>query len=184
MATTSGIVNEIKAKNTRFGDMYDVVVNGTAYGHGKYAPRGVKAGDFVTFDFETKVNGQYTNHNIVPKTLRVENQPAPAAVQAARAETKQVIHAADNRQTVISKQAALNTSIELTRLQLDKGGIKFPANAKAPDVYAGIEAAVLETATRLYKINTGDDWVIDTDEAKTEAASIDEFPEDTANYLG
>ena len=39
----SGIVTEIKARNTRVGDMYDVVVNGVAYGNGKYPPRGVKA---------------------------------------------------------------------------------------------------------------------------------------------
>lgn len=158
MTKISGIVTEVKTRNTRVGDMYDVVVNGTSYGHGKYAPRGIKAGDFVTFEYETKVNGQYTNHNIVPRSLRKEDSPAPEAVAQAKAETRTVLAAGDKRQETISKQANLNTAIAAVTLQLQHGGLKFPASAKAPDVFSAIDKLILDTAGKYYKLTTGDEW--------------------------
>lgn len=181
MATkASGIVSEIKSKNTKFGDMYDVVINGTAYGHGKFPPRGIQQGDFVTFEYETKVNGQWTNHNITKGTLHKDDAPAPAAVEAAKAETRTVLATVDKRQETISKQANLNSAIALVTQQIAVGGIKFPANAKAPDVYKAFEGLVLEQAARLYNLTTGETWDIDTaKEVKKEAKKAsDDFLED------
>ncbi len=152
----SGIVGEIKARETRVGQMYDVVVNGISYGNGKYAPRGVQAGDFVTFEYSE--NGQYKN--IVPRSLRKDDAPAPAAVNAAKAETRTVVAQADKRQETISKQANLNTAVSIIQLQLAHGGLKFPANAKAPAIFEAIEGTVLELAQRLYNLTTGETWDI------------------------
>lgn len=167
MATKiSGIVTEIKARNTRVGDMYDVVVNGIAYGNGKYPPRGVKAGDFVTFEAETKQNGQYTNYNIVPRTLRVDDKPSAEVVSAAKAQTSVNVAAADKRQEVISKQANLNTALQLVSLYLQHGGAKLPA--KAPDCYTAINALVSDTASKLYAATTGENWELDLSGSKQE----------------
>lgn len=181
MATkASGIVSEIKAKPTKFGDMYDVIINGTAYGHGKFPPRGIKAGDFVTFEYDTKINGQWTNHNILSKTLRKEDDPAPEAVDAAKAETRTVLATVDKRQETISKQANLNSAIALVTQQIAVGGIKFPANAKAPDIYKAVEGLVLDQAAKFYNLTTGETWDIESaKELKKEAKKAsDDFLED------
>lgn len=161
----TGIVEAINARSTRIGDMYDVVVNGQKFGNGKYAPRGVKVGDTVTFEFTTKVNGQYTNRDIVAKTLRVESggagspspsqqsQPAPVQTSAARAYV-----APDKRQEVISKQSAMNTALTLIGLQLAHGAVKLPA--KVPDAYTTLNTLLATTAARVYEINTGEVWNI------------------------
>lgn len=170
MATKiSGIVTEIKARSTRVGDMYDVVVNGVAYGNGKYPPRGIKAGDFVTFEAETKQNGQYTNYNIVPRTIRVDDKPSVEAVSAAKAQTSINVAAADKRQETISKQANLNTALQLVSLYLQHGGVKLPA--KAPDCYTAINALVSETASKLYAATTGESWELDLSSSKQEVKS-------------
>jgi len=159
MTQVSGIVTEIKAKPTRIGDMYDVIVNGVAYGNGKYPPRGVKAGDFVTFQAETKQNGNYTNHNIIPRTLRVDDKPNPEAVSAAKAATAVNVASADKRQETISKQANLNTALTLVSIYLQNGAFKVPA--KAADANEAINALVSDTASKLYFATTGEKWDLD-----------------------
>ena len=177
MAKITGIVSEIKARATRVGDMYDVVVNGVSYGNGKYPPRGVKAGDFVTFECETKQNGQYTNHNIVPRTLRVEDKPSPEQVSSAKAATAVNVASADKRQETISKQANLNTALELVGLYLQHGAVKIPA--KAADAYTAINAIVADTASKLYRATTGDDWDLDLSVDKQEAKSQSDMIDDS-----
>lgn len=161
----SGIVTEIRGRETKVGLMYDVVVNGISYGAGKYAPRGIAAGDYITFEYTE--NGQYKNINT--RSIRKDDAPAPAAVSAAKAETRTVVAATDKRQETISKQANLNTATEIIKLQLEHGGLKFPANAKAPAVFEAIEGAVLELASRLYNLTTGETW--DTAPVRKQAAS-------------
>lgn len=163
MTQTSGIVTQIRARETKVGTMYDLVVNGISYGAGKYAPRDIKDGDFVTFEYSE--NGNYKN--VVPRSIRKDSAPAPAAVSAAKAETRTVVAQTDKRQETISKQANLNTAIALVGLQLANGGLKFPATTKAPAIYEAIEGATLELAQRLYNHTTGDTWVI---EGKKQAA--------------
>lgn len=185
MATISGVVTEVRARNTRVGDMYDVHVNGRAYGHGKFPPRGVKAGDFVTFDFEEKQNGQYVNYNIVPRSLRVENDKAttqpPTAAPAAPARVPVV----DKRQETISKQSAMNTALTLLGLKLQYGAVKVPA--KAPDAFTLIDTLLAETAARVYEVNTGESWNITADDLSKPAvkktdAPAEEFVDDPIPY--
>ena len=112
MAKTSGIVTQVRSRETKVGTMYDLVVNGISYGAGKYPPRDIKDGDFVTFEFTE--NGNFKN--LVPRSLRKDDAPAPAAVSAAKAETRTVVAQTDKRQETISKQANLNTAIALVQL--------------------------------------------------------------------
>lgn len=162
-AQVSGIVSEIKAKATRVGDMYDVIVNGVAYGHGKYPPRGVNPGDYVTFQAETKQNGNYTNHNIVPRTLRVDDKPSSEAVSAAKAATAVTVAAGDKRQEVISKQANINSALQLVSIYLQNGAFKLPA--KPADAFTAISALVSDTAAKLYSVTTGEKWDLDLTQA-------------------
>lgn len=167
MAKTSGIVTQVRSRETKVGTMYDLVVNGISYGAGKYPPRDIKDGDFVTFEFTE--NGNFKN--LVPRSLRKDDAPAPAAVSAAKAETRTVVAQTDKRQETISKQANLNTAIALVQLQLSNGGLKFPANAKPAAIFEAIEGAVFDTAQRLYNHTTGEDWQIQAATKQVAAAA-------------
>lgn len=184
MTQITGQVTAIKTRNTKIGDMYDLVVDGKSYGHGKFAPRGVKEGDFVTFEFTTKVNGQWTNLDIVPKTLRVESAPTEEQKTASKAATTLATAAADKKQETISRQSALNTATAIVALQLQYGGLKFPATAKAPDVFSVIEGAVFDVASRVYKANTGDTWDVPTEKVSKPVAKREAAPtaSDDAGY--
>lgn len=179
--TMTGIVEAINARSTRIGDMYDVVVNGQKFGNGKYAPRGVKVGDTVTFEFTTKQNGNYTNRDIVAKTLRVESgASAPAAQQSTPVQTTTArAPMPDKRQEVISKQSAMNTALTLIGLQLAHGAVKLPA--KVPDAYTTLNTLLATTAARVYEINTGEVWNItakDFVEGKATAEPDPDFQDD------
>ena len=176
MPQVTGQVNEIKVRNTKIGDMYDLIVNGQSYGHGKYAPRGIKQGDFVTFEYEVKVNGQYENRNIVSKSLRVETSPTPEVKQQAVVQTSMAAAAADAKQQVISRQAALNTANALLANQLAAGGLKFPATAKPAAVFEAVTVAHLELASRLYKAATGDTWDVGSSSSAKPAVSQSRAP--------
>lgn len=187
MATTSGIITEIRTRNTKFGDMFDVHINGQAYGHGKYAPRDFKPGDFVSFEYEVKQNGNYTNYNITPRTMRKEQGGAPVEQSAPQTQTAvtastgvQRVNLQDDRQKIISKQAALNTGLNLLDLMVKNGAIKIPA--KAPDAYTLLNTLFAGYASRLYEINTGEKWDLTADDlTKVPAAKVpdaDEFAED------
>lgn len=158
MTQASGIISAVNCKNTQFGDLYELQVNGKNYKYGKFAPRDVAQGDFITFEFETKQNGQYTNYSIVRGSIRKDSAPAPAAVAAAVAETRTTVAAGDKKQETISKQANLNTAIQFVNTIISSGGLKFPATAKATDIYTLVDTLLLDTAARLYKLTTGDVW--------------------------
>ncbi len=189
MATISGIVTEVRARNTSFGDMYDVHINGRAYGHGKFPPRGVKAGDFVTLEYTEKQNGQYTNYNIVPRTLRVENDKAAQQVPQQAVSTSSGparIPVVDKRQETISKQSAMNTALTLLGLKLQYGAIKVPA--KTQDAFTLIDTLLADTAARVYEVNTGETWNITAADlskpAEKAKSATDEPPflEDEMNF--
>ena len=167
----TGQVTEIREKQTKFGPMYDLIVNGQAYGHGKFAPRGIKQGDFVTFDVDVKQNGQYTNYNIVAKSIRVEANPTPEQRSEAKTQTSMALAAASKKDTAYSRGASYNSALALIKLQLEHGGIKFPATAKATAIYEAIDQAVLEAAAKLFKATTGDDWDVGTEKVSKPAVS-------------
>lgn len=141
-----GQVQDIKGKQTKVGEMFDLKVNGDYYGVGKYPPRDVGVGDYVEFVMEQ--NGNF--RNVGRGTLRKIDKPvgAPAAPT-----TQKVGMSWDDKQTVISRQAALNTSIAFVKMAVDAGAVKLPTVVSAQ--YDALEAMVLEQASRFHEFSTG-----------------------------
>jgi hypothetical protein len=79
----------------------------------------------------------------------------------------------DSRQEVISKQAALNSSMAFVSLAQASGALALPA-AKAKQLDA-LESIVMDYAAKFYKLATGNDYpALDatlTDLAKVEEAT-------------
>ena len=181
MAQVVGTLERIFTKDGQFGPRVSYKVNGEWYGGGKYPQRDVAEGDVVQVTYEVNPRGfkdlvkhggliKQTGGGATPMTA-----PAPIEKPAAAPSGGSFY---DNRQDTISKQAAFNTALTYLDLQIKLGGIKFPANAKAPDIFAAFETMVNNEAVRLYNINTGKDWAIETavdDAPKAEAA--DEYAE-------
>lgn len=155
----TGIVDNIVARPTRVGDMYDVVVNGKKYGAGRFAPRDIKQGDFVSFEVDVKQNGQYTNYDIRKGTIRKE-EGQPEAKPEARAAKQTYSPPFDNRQEVISKQAALNTALTFCNLATSLGAVPMPKTVKEADKLGLISKWVLETAAQFYGLSTGNKWEV------------------------
>lgn len=158
----TGIVENIVARNTRVGDMYDLVVNGKKYGAGRYAPRDIKQGDFVSFEVDVKQNGQYTNYDIRRGTIRKEEgrPPQEADKSEAKQSAKQTHVPFDNRQEVISKQAALNTALTFCNLAASLGAVPMPKTVKEADKLGLISKWVLDTAAQFYGLSTGGKWEV------------------------
>lgn len=166
----SGQVQAIIERQTKFGPMYDLQVNGKKYGHGKFAPRGIQQGDFVTFEVDVKQNGQYTNYNVRSGTLRKDEGGTSASPQQTSAPSNTAKPAFngggfDARQETISKQAALNTALSFANLANAAGAIPHLAKAKEADKMGLLQAVVLEYAGMFYNLSTGNTW--DLPEAAT-----------------
>lgn len=161
----SGVIQAIIARETRAGVFYDVQVNGKKYGHGKFPPRDVKEGDFVTFEVDVKQNGQYTNYDIKRGTLRKDDGSAekPRAERvvgeaySTGAPIKREYVPFDERQQIISTQAAVNTALEFCSLCAAQGVLPSLGTAKAADKLSLMRQWVLDEASRFYKLSTNRD---------------------------
>lgn len=156
-----GQVQDIKAKPTKIGDMYDIKVNGDYYGMGKYPPRDIKAGDYVEFVMEQ--NGNF--RNVGRGTLR--KIEAPAGASSTPPVRQAVGMTYDEKQSVISKQAALNTAIAMVKLAVDAGVVTLPA--KKAEAYDALEAMVIEQASRFHNVSTGHPFPAEATSAKSPA---------------
>lgn len=187
----TGQVSQIKSRNTNFGEFFDVVVNGKSYGHGKFPPRGIQTNDFVTFECDVVQKGQYTNYNIKKGTLRKDDGPKtdaapPTTAPAPAAYAGKAAYVPfDERQEIISKQAAMNTALTLCTLAQSAGAVAFAKTAKPADILGLVHQWVLETAQQVYKLTTGRDWtpeegalsaVVGKAPAKAKAKVEDESP--------
>lgn len=162
----SGVIQAIIARETRAGVFYDVQVNGKKYGHGKFPPRDVKEGDFVTFEVDVKQNGQYTNYDIKRGTLRRDDGSAEKIAQAESYKPaaprmegggKREYVPFDERQQIISTQAAVNTALEFCSLCASQSVLPALGTAKAADKLSLMRQWVLDEAGRFYKVSTGRD---------------------------
>ena len=160
----TGIVDNIATRNTRVGEMFDLIVNGKKYGVGKYAPRGIMQGDFVSFEVDVKQNGQYTNYDVRRGTLRKEEgapkTAAPSTTATVSTPTRQTFVPQDDRQVIISKQAALNTALAFCNLAAGQGAVPMPKSVKEVDKLGLIQKWVLDTAAQFYGLSTGGTWDI------------------------
>lgn len=185
------IVGRVEFINQNKGGFYALKIDGTYYGVGKYPPRGIEQGDVV--EFEVEYNGNFKN--VARGTLRKADASAAPAPEAKKAWSK--ASSFDDRQDVISKQAALNTALEFLRFAKENETLPVPKTKNQG--YGYLKQLWLEEASFLYGLNTGKDWdisgavLVDTEAPKpakktakkaapppppVEEEWDDEFPED------
>lgn len=158
-----GRVDYINERDTRVGKMYSIKVGGTNYGVGKYPPRGIAEGDMVEFGVE--YNGNYAN--VARGSLRkVEGSSAPPASPQASS-GPQKVGAFDQRQNIISKQAALNTALAF--LEFAHKAEKLPVPAAKNQGFGYLRTLWMEEAAKLYELNTGEVWEMEEEDIEEEA---------------
>lgn len=177
-----GVVQNIQARQTSVGTMYDLVIDGQSYGNGKYAPRDINVGDTVTFTAE--IRGNY--RNVGRGTLRKVNAqantgtlPQPYAPQASAPQpaARQSAVVFDDRQAVISKQAALNTALTMVEILLSKDAVVLPK--AVADRASAIEALLANYVNKFHTFSTGKGAKLSVDsvgEDDTPPFADDELP--------
>jgi len=95
MPTENGIIEEIVKRTPRPGmTAYDVLIDGTKYGHGFNPPKGVAKGDRVQFEAEKK--GSFWN--ITPGTLKAwEGKDDPTESRAETSTPRPIERATSNQ---------------------------------------------------------------------------------------
>lgn len=186
MAKINGQLQDIYEKSFGNGGTAAYIkVNGVEYKFGKFKPRGFEAGDWVEFEASSRQNGQYTNWTADYKTLRksdpgsrgnsapepIADSPRPARGGGFNSTGN------DERQEIISKQAALNTGFNLFSKLVELGAITPPASVKKNGLFDFYVAAFHEQAAHCFKLSTGKDWDI----AKATAAPEDDFSDDVGD---
>ena len=161
------------------GSAVYIKVNNTEYKFGKFPPKNVGEGDWVEFEASTTQNGNYTNHQADYKTFRKSSgggatpTPAPAPMAPVRASGGSF---GDDRQEIISKQAALNTGFNIFSKLVDLGAIAPPSSVKKAQLYDFYMAALHNEAGKCYKLSTGKEW--DIAAAAKPLADVDDFVDD------
>lgn len=161
-------LNEKPSKDGKY-TMYSIKVDGTNYGIGRFAPRGVEQGD--TVEFEVEYNGNWPN--VAKGTLRkVEAAPAaapPAAKSDAAAPAKAAWAGGRNADTqdIISKQAALNTALGFLEFALKNETLPVPKAKNAG--YGYLKTLWLKEAAELYELNTGKVWELPEADVEADA---------------
>lgn len=151
MAIVQGVVQEVRTKQTSFGPMYDIVVDGVSYGAGKFAPK-AKAGDVVEFDSQQK--GNY--NNITPKTLRVTGTGSAPAPRPAVASAPARGNDFGKNQEVISRQAARNSAIAFLNLAHAAGSLPLgAASAKVGDKFDALDAMCDKLTEKFFNHSQG-----------------------------
>lgn len=177
-----GQVEKLFEKNAGSFTYWALQVNNTEYRVGKYSPRGIAVGDWVEFEAASKQNGNYTNWTADYKTLRKSapgsagSGPAQESIaQQAPAQRSYQSTGNDERQEIISKQAALNTGFNLFSKLVELGAITPPTAVKKNGLYEFYTAAFHAEAAKCFKLSTGKTWDIDD---KPEEAEQDDFSDD------
>ena len=191
MAKVIGQLQEVYEKQMgNFGSAVFIKVGNTEYKFGKFPPK-AQPGDWVEFDSTSKQNGNYTNHAADYKTFRKTTaqaggaapNPAPAPMAPVRASGGSF---GDDRQEIISKQAALNTGFNIFSKLVDLGAIAPPSSVKKAQLYDFYMAALHNEAGKCYKLSTGKEW--DIAAAAKPLAEVDDFvdeelpPEDSPSW--
>jgi hypothetical protein len=150
MSEIQGYIEFLDEKTTTYGTMYDIKVNGTKYGVGKYKPKGIDKGDYVKFDAEQK--GKYWN--VKAGSLQKLDKPAGAPAPA-RSNSGGGGGNFDDRQVIISKQAALNTSLSFVEVLAAAGALPMPAKVAQDKKADLMERIVFDYAAKFYNFSTG-----------------------------
>lgn len=150
-----GFLERIDVKTTQYGNMHDLVVGGKKYGAGKFPPKGVAAGDYVQFEATQKPGSNFWN--VQSGSLSKLDKPAGVAPPAPAASSGGGSY--DDRQVVISKQAALNSALTFVQLLVAADALpiakKDMTTAKAADA---MQAVVDHYTDLFYKQSTGQEF--------------------------
>jgi hypothetical protein len=174
----SGIVETVNSKEGQYGTMWSVKVNGEWFGAGKYMPK-CREGDNVTFDFTFK--GNYKNMDTKTLKATTSGSSAAATIAGAAPPTTGGGGYVDNRQEVISKQAALNSAIAFMQLLHAEGGIPLAATVKGGKREGALRELLQQYTCEFYEQATGKKLVLSpvkVAKGGTEPDEGNEFPDD------
>lgn len=167
MAQVAGVVQEIQERPVAGGKTaYNVVVGGQGYGAGLYAPK-AKVGDYVEFEVD-EARGY---KNVARGTLRVSANkgPAPATAAAQAAPAKPNTSVYDNRQDIISRQAAANTALQFLNLAVTTGALELPkSTSKKGAALDALDTLVHKYTEVFYERATGTEYKDISPDAKVE----------------
>jgi hypothetical protein len=145
MSTVTGQVSEIPTRiiNTKYGEkpVYDIVVDGTKYGHGFTKPV-VDVGDYVSFTSKLNQRGYPDVDGAVQKV------DPPVGGSAAPVASGGFV----DRQATISFNGAMNTAVSMVNAGVANGLLELP-KGKA-DIWDAYRKYVFETCEELYLMYT------------------------------
>lgn len=160
---TNGYVDRIDAKPTDFGTMYNLVVGGKTYGVGKFPPKGVNPGDYVEFTATQKPGSRFWN--VAPGSLAKKAPPAAVAAPAQPARSGGYNAGGDKRQEIISKQAALNSAMNMVQLLVAADALPVSKTLKSDKKADLVESIVFEYTAKFYHLATGETYDLPDDVA-------------------
>lgn len=160
-----GFLQRIKTRNTKFGDYYVLVVDGKDHDTGsKFPPKGVSEGDYISFEIVKNAKGYDA---MVQGSLSKEAAPAGVAPPAAPIPSAIKM----DRQDVISRQAALNSALDMVSILVAGGGIpdgKTQTPAKKAEL---LEALVMSFTAKFHRYSTGVDYELPEEDVAAVAAA-------------
>lgn len=181
--TITGKVNKLVQQETAYGVMHNIEVDGKTYGCGKFPLKGVREGDYISFEAIQK--GRYSQVDY--KTVQKLAEPPASASgpssspQPSRGTAKGSYYPEEEKQKVISRQAARNAALTFVTLAQAEGALEIPKTAKAGAKFDLLLGIVDEITDRFntYAITGKNKDVSSTDEDEPKAvASPDDQWED------
>lgn len=98
---------------------------------------------------------------------------APAGSSPAAASAAVAAAGGMDRQEIISRQAALNTALQMTTLLQAAGAIPEGKAASAAAKADKLEAIVMSYTTKFYRYSTGNDYEIPEEDVVAAATAVD-----------
>ena len=146
----TGIIQSIDEREVSGGrTAYNIRVAGESYGAGLYKPK-AKVGDYVKFNVE--MNGRYKN--VARNSLKVSKHKPPAEAVAA-SKSAPAKGGYDDRQDVISRQAAMNSALTFMALLQTAEALAIPASGSKDKKEAAAVAVLQGYIKDFYEMNTG-----------------------------
>lgn len=131
----SGIVEVIKANNTKAGITYSFAIGDQWYGTYKTQPTFVE-GDYVEFDYSVKGNFQ----NADTKTIKVTKGEQAAQASDGAAAPAKAFKGASNKDAAIQWQSARNAALALAAIAAELGVLDVgAANAKKEGKFEALQ---------------------------------------------
>lgn len=143
----TGKVEKITSRSTKFGDYWDVYVDGRKYGTGKKKPP-CSDGDYVTFEAEAK--GDFFNAD--PTTFKKAEAPknvAPVTAAAGVSAKREWIPEKD-RQDSITYQSARKDALQFVEILAATGKLDF-GKMKGAEAIDMLETYVDNYTQRFFK---------------------------------